>query len=583
MIRARRRRIVILEVFGLAFFLVVGLVAIPGPAGSGGHRTYRTLPASYYVDSTAPCPGSGTMAAPWCNFSAVDTKVFVPGDQILLKRGDTFTTTMVLKGSGTPSRYVTVGSYGSGPIPVIDGKDASNFVGINLYNNSYVQIEDVAIEHAITGILIEDIANQTGYRFLRLFLSGDANGIQSPSGSGTATASNVLVQDVDAEHNTLGCRYNKCWGSALALGSVSNVIVNRLYSFHNCGATSWHLGAGASNVLIENSESIGDGDCAGVGGVTANFLDKDTNVTFVNDIVAYTPFAAGSVDFSAIDLEPNTGPDRGVTIENDYIAHNTGPGIELLDHPAAIANVKISGNVLFDNGGGPWDPTVYPVLGQIWTDEWDPGFVQSTGSITDNLYYAPIGTGGFERVHYGANYSAITQSDNTDVGGPDNVWYAANGFSCTTQGANGWSYQSSTDNSTWTGLSGCTAVNPLDQEWTTQGTASGFVSNFEEMPPTNSKAWVARSWTAPTSGPVSIRGRVLMSDPTCRSGVTAEITESGSSTPIWGPKNIHAGDDVGVATNLNGVSLNAGVLLHFAVREHGSNQCRVSWTPSVAR
>ena len=320
-----------------------------------------------------------------------------------------------------------------------------------------------------------------------------------------------------------------------------------------------------------------------MGGVTANFLDNDTNVTFVNDIVADVPFTLGSVDFSAIDLEPADGPDRGVNIEDDYIAHNTGPGIELLDHPAAIPNVNISGNVLFDNGGGPYDPTVYPVLGQIWTDEWLPGFVESTGSITDNLYYAPIGTGGFEQMHYGANYNAITQLDNNDVGGPDNVWYAANGFSCTTQGANGWSYQSSTDNSTWKDLSGCTAVDTLDQEWTTGGTASGFVSNFEEMPPSNPSAWVARSWSAPTSGPVSIRGRVLMSNPSCRSGVTAEITKTGSSKPIWGPKVIHAGDDVGVATNLNGVNVDAGDLLHFAVREDGSSQCRVSWTPSVAR
>jgi hypothetical protein len=583
MTRARRRRIVTFGVVGPVFVLVVGLLTIAGPAGAGDHRTYRILPTTYYVDSKAPCPGSGTVSAPWCNFRAVNSRVFIPGDKILLKHGSTFTTRMVLKRSGTSSKYVTVGSYGPGPLPVIDGKDGSGSVGIELYNDSYVQIQDLAIENAITGILINNATNQTGYRFLRLYLSGDVDGIQSPSGSAPATASNLLVQDVEAAHNTLGCRYNRCQGAALTLGSVSNVIVNRLYSFGNCAATSFNLGAGATNVLIENSESVGDGACASVGGVTANFLDNDTNVTFVNDIVADAPYDAGSVDFSAIDLEPADGPDSGVKIEGDYIAHNTGPGIELLDHPAAIANVKISGNVLYDNGAGPWDPTVYPVWGQIWTDEWLDGFVQSTGSITDNLYYAPAGTGGFERVHYGANYSAITQSDNIDVGGPDNVWYAANGFSCTTQGANGWSYQWSTGNSTWTDFSSCTAVDNLDQEWTTRGTASGFVSNFEELPSSNPNAWVARSWTAPTSGPVSIRGRVLMTDPTCRSGVTVEITQSGSPTPIWGPKVIRAGDEVGVATNLDGVILDAGGLLHFAVREDGSSQCRVSWTPSVAR
>ena len=73
-----------------------------------------------------------------------------------------------------------------------------------------------------------------------------------------------------------------------------------------------------------------------------------------------------------------------------------------------------------------------------------------------------------------------------------------------------------------------------------------------------------------------------MTDPTCGSGVTAEITKNGSSTPIWGPQTIAAGDGVGVDTNLDGVSVNAGDVLHFAVQENGSGQCRVSWTPSVA-
>jgi hypothetical protein len=72
-----------------------------------------------------------------------------------------------------------------------------------------------------------------------------------------------------------------------------------------------------------------------------------------------------------------------------------------------------------------------------------------------------------------------------------------------------------------------------------------------------------------------------MSDPTCTSGATAEITKNGSSTPLWGPRVIAAGDSVGVNSDLDGVSVNAGDVLHFAVRESGSGQCRVSWTPSV--
>ncbi len=562
----------------LVLGLVVGFLVIPDATGFASVRSVAT---TYYVDSSAPCPGSGTAAAPWCDFKALNTRVLKPGDQVLLKRGDTFTTPLFVHGSGTSSRYVHVGSYGSGRMPVLDRGSVRDSVGINIYQSSYVEIEDIAIENAAAGILINASSNQTGFRFLDLYLSGDVDGIQSPSSIPAGVASNVLVQDVEAANNRLGCKFDGCAGFALALGSVHNVIVNRLFSFNNCGATSWSLGAGASNVLIENSKSIGDAGCAELGGETANFIDNDTNMTFVNDVVADAQFNRTGVDFSGIDLEPSDGPDTSINIEDNYIAHNAGPGIQLLDHPAAISNVKISGNVLVANGGH-WSPVAYPVLGQIWTDEWLPGFAQSTGSITDNLYYAPAETGGFEQLHAQANYNGIIQSDNIDLGGPSNVWYAADGFSCATQGANQWSYESSTDNSTWTNLSGCTAVKTLDQEWTTGGTANGFVSNFEEMPPSTSGSWVARSWKAPTAGLISVRGRILMSSPTCRSGVTAEITKNGAAKPIWGPQVIHAGNQIGIATNLNGVSVNAGDVVHFAVQEDGSKQCRVSWTPSVA-
>ena len=420
---------------------------------------------------------------------------------------------MVLYGSGTSSSYLKIGSYGAGAAPIINGNGNTSFIGVNLYNNSYVEIEYLAIENAGIGILINDVTNQTGYKFLHLYLSGNGEGIQS---NGASIASNVLVQDVEGAANTLSCSGNHCEGSTLDLGGVSDVIVNRLYSHGNCGETGWGLGPGASDVVVENSESIDDASCPAVG-TTANYLDNDTNLTFVNDTITDVP-PAGEVDLSAMDIEPQDGPDNGINIEDNYIANNAGPGIEVLDHPSPIANLNISGNVLSNNGAGYRTLFVpYPVWGQIWTSEWLSNFVEATGSIENNLYNAPTGTGGFEVMNAGANFNGFSQSNNRSVSGSNNVWYAANGFSCSTQGASGWSYQSSGDNSTWTNLSGCTTVDALDQEWTTGGTASGFVSNFEELPPSTSNSWVARSWTAPYSGSVSIRGRILMTDPTCGS------------------------------------------------------------------
>jgi hypothetical protein len=546
-----------------------------------GHSEAGASSTSYYVDSTAACPGLGTQASPWCDFSVIDTMVFQPGDQILLKSGDTFTSGMTLSGSGTSTSYLTVGSYGSGTAPIISGDGNTSFIGIDLYNNNYVEVEGLSVEYAGTGILINDTASRTGFRFLNLYLLGNGIGIESPGSDGSA--SNILVQDVEGADNTLLCSDGTCNGGTLNLGAVSNVIVNRLYSTGNCSETAWSLGPGASNVLVENSESVGDGACySGLGGgITANFIDQDSNVTFVNDVITDIPNDNG-VDLSAIDVEPQDGPDVGINIEDNYIGNNAGPGIEILDHPSPVTNLDISGNVLSDNADA-YGQFPYNVWGQIWTDRWLPNTVEATGSIANNLYNAPASTGGFEEMNNGANLNGFSQSNNIDVSGPNNVWYAANEFSCTTQGANDWSYQSSADNSTWTNFSGCSTVSgPLDQEWAAGGSASGSVSNFEELPPSAPTSWVARSWTAPDTGSVSVRGRILMTDPTCGSGVTAEITKNGSSTPLWGPQTIGAGNGVGVDTNLDGVSVNAGDVLHFAVQENGSSQCRVSWTPSVA-
>ena len=144
---------------GSALCLVAGCLVFLGVTGASASS------ATYYVDSTAACPGSGTLATPWCDFSVVNARTFQPGDHILLKTGDTFTSGMLLSGSGTSTSYLTVGNYGPGALPIINGSYNTNFIGINLFNNSDVEINGIDIEGAGIGILINDTTNQSGFRF----------------------------------------------------------------------------------------------------------------------------------------------------------------------------------------------------------------------------------------------------------------------------------------------------------------------------------------------------------------------------------------------------------------------------------
>ena len=120
----------------------------------------------------------------------------------------------------------------------------------------------IAIEGAGIGILINDTTNQTGYRFVHLYLSGNGEGIQSPSGK-RASPAMCSCKTWRERQNTLSCSVTSCEGSTLDLGGVSDVIVNRLYSHGNCGGAGWWLGPGASNVVVENSVSIDDASCPG--------------------------------------------------------------------------------------------------------------------------------------------------------------------------------------------------------------------------------------------------------------------------------------------------------------------------------
>ena len=66
-------------VTGSVLLLVAGFLVFLGvPRASASSATY-------YVDNTASCPGLGTQASPWCNFSVIDSRNFGPGDEILLR------------------------------------------------------------------------------------------------------------------------------------------------------------------------------------------------------------------------------------------------------------------------------------------------------------------------------------------------------------------------------------------------------------------------------------------------------------------------------------------------------------------
>lgn len=94
-------------------------------------------PGTFYIDASAGSDSAaGTDAATaWKSLAKVNGFGFVPGDQILFKRGGSWTGTLELSGSGNSDHPITVGAYGSGALPKIGGPVLTcvNVTGSNIF------------------------------------------------------------------------------------------------------------------------------------------------------------------------------------------------------------------------------------------------------------------------------------------------------------------------------------------------------------------------------------------------------------------------------------------------------------------
>lgn len=99
---------------------------------------------SYHVDCRAAGAGDGSKGAPFTSFQSVNALTLGPGDEVLLARGTRCAGHLSLKGDGGPGDPVVVGSYGSGPLPVVTGP-AEQKEGVTLTDMSHLVVQDLDI------------------------------------------------------------------------------------------------------------------------------------------------------------------------------------------------------------------------------------------------------------------------------------------------------------------------------------------------------------------------------------------------------------------------------------------------------
>jgi hypothetical protein len=448
---------------------------------------------------------------------------------------------------------------------------------------SYWRVSNLEIGSAGTGILVYfDTLYHAGLQFNNIYVhdirgihQGDTASAQEDhifssagieiTGLVTATSvqyalSDVTLSNIEGTHNMDSISFDWFNGLGTTDGGdghtlVRNVTLNHLY-LHDDNGPAVGCDEGMrlmdmTNVVILDSVLNDEAACHSNSGTAAVFFGRLQNVTFVNSIVTNVPNTQSN-DMTGIDFE---GFNDEVRVRNSYIGGNAGAGIELLgsgDHNIS----ETAGNVFVGNRNGA-------VL-----------CVHPTGTIRDNLYDEPAGflTGN------GTGVSAVTVTNN--IKAPVSlISNAAHDFSGI-QGVNDWSYQYSADGTTWTDLT----YDGSRQTWTSSLSATvPLITQFDQQPDTCPTCDVARAWTAPFTGTVSMRGRILKSDIGGGDGIGARITKNGVT--IWGPASVAYDDQTGVETNLDHLSVVPGDIIRFVVDNGGrgnNDHDLTSWDPSVA-
>lgn len=116
-----------------------GTIVTEGPFESPGKTVYHVDSRSGEDTNRGTSPRGA-----WRSLSRVNETVFAPGDRILFKAGTSYAGALCPKGSGSEGLPVTVGMYGEGPKPRIDGRGECP-EAVLLHNQEHWEIADLEI------------------------------------------------------------------------------------------------------------------------------------------------------------------------------------------------------------------------------------------------------------------------------------------------------------------------------------------------------------------------------------------------------------------------------------------------------
>lgn len=307
---------------------------------------------AYHLDSEKGNNDSDGMSpeTAWKNLSKANAATFAPGDALLLKRGGAWQEGLAPKGNGTPAAPISIGAYGEGARPLING---INRPGITLIDQSHWAIQDVQVTSDAEygdkggGILVQHRGGPPRPKgiAIRNCIAFDTGG--TGIAVGALWDASALGYDGVVIENCLA--YANA-GAGIEIGGFSqkggrNSVIRNCTAFANTGMAGLWIHSG-ENGLIEHS--VGHNNA-----VFQVWTWNAINVT-MRYCEGYRALAIG--DRGGFDIDWGC---IACTLEYSYSHHNYGPGALLM----GSGNDKYAGyseasrynlcryNVLSDDGG----------------------------------------------------------------------------------------------------------------------------------------------------------------------------------------------------------------------------------------
>jgi hypothetical protein len=239
---------------------------------------------TFYLDSdNGDDQAAGTSSATaWKTLARVTAAQFKPGDTIALRRGETFTGTATIAGTGTALAPITVTAYGSGAAPTLSNPTGWNMLQLNA---PHVVVDQLRFADGV----VFDNADGVGIRGPKYELSG-AIALTDP-------ATDAYIHDNEFTQVGVGVK-TYATGTLIAHNSFHDLKI----AFRGMDSGS-ETSYGAIGISIDNSDAR----------VTAN--------SFVNCRSTDSPYGA---DGGAVEIEGFDHPKDDISIDHNLSSGSQG-------------------------------------------------------------------------------------------------------------------------------------------------------------------------------------------------------------------------------------------------------------------